>query len=105
MKHGFKFTDYVPQFFCELREDHSSLDPANYLLFLTSKYIFYEITSPGKTGAMFYRPSDTEHQFIIRVLAMQKIYQLCPRLFCVALHCELKLKGQMREIRACKRVG
>ncbi|KAG2045179.1 hypothetical protein BDR03DRAFT_26753 [Suillus americanus] len=70
-----------------------------YLLFLTSKYIFYEITSPGKTGAMFYRPSDTEHQFIIRVLVMQKIYQLCPRLFCVALHCELKLKGRMREIR------
>ncbi|KAG1825613.1 uncharacterized protein BJ212DRAFT_1573114 [Suillus subaureus] len=52
VKRGFKFTDYVPQLFCELREDHSSLDPANYLLSLTSKYIFYKLTSPENLPAL-----------------------------------------------------
>ncbi|KAG1845500.1 hypothetical protein DFJ58DRAFT_730847 [Suillus subalutaceus] len=76
VKHGFKFTDYVPQFFCELHENYSSLDHANYLLSL--------LPNTSSTNSL--------PQFIIWILAMQKICMFCPRLFCVALRCELKLK-------------
>ena len=37
--------------------------------------------------------------FLTQMLAMQRMCLLCPRLFCVMLHCELELKDQMREIR------
>ncbi|KAJ7116185.1 hypothetical protein C8R46DRAFT_1051370, partial [Mycena filopes] len=46
-KYDFKFKDYAPWVFRELREDYFHLDPADYLLSLTSKYILSELGSPG----------------------------------------------------------
>ncbi|KAG1738632.1 uncharacterized protein EDB91DRAFT_1249164 [Suillus paluster] len=77
-KYDFKFKDYAPWVFRELREDHFALDPADYLLSLTSKYILSELTSPGKSGSFFYFSRDyrfiiktirhAEHKFLLRVL-------------------------------------
>jgi len=77
-RYDFKFKDYAPWVFRELREDHFSLDPADYLLSLTSKYILSELTSPGKSGSFFYFSRDyrfiiktirhAEHKFLLRVL-------------------------------------
>ncbi len=77
-KYDFKFKDYAPSVFRELREDHFQLDPADYLLSLTAKYILSELGSPGKSGSFFYFSRDyrfiiktihyTEHKFLRRVL-------------------------------------
>ena len=53
-KYDFKFKDYAPWVFRELREDYFHLDPADYLLSLTAKYILSELGSPGKSGSFFY---------------------------------------------------
>jgi 1-phosphatidylinositol-4-phosphate 5-kinase len=77
-KYDFKFKDYAPWVFRELREDHFHLDPADYLLSLTSKYILTELGSPGKSGSFFYFSRDyrfiiktihhSEHKFLISIL-------------------------------------
>src|ERR1700678_2056488 len=50
-KYDFKFKDYAPWVFRTLREDSFQLDPADYLLSLTSKYILSELGSQGKLRA------------------------------------------------------
>lgn len=77
-RYDFKFKDYAPWVFRELREDHFHLDPADYLLSLTSKYILSELGSPGKSGSFFYFSRDyrfiiktihhTEHKFLRKIL-------------------------------------
>ncbi|KAF8227038.1 SAICAR synthase-like protein [Tricholoma matsutake] len=77
-KYDFKFKDYAPWVFRSLREDHFHLDPADYLLSLTSKYILSELGSPGKSGSFFYFSRDyrfiiktihhSEHLFLLRIL-------------------------------------
>ncbi|KAF9068538.1 hypothetical protein BDP27DRAFT_1224210 [Rhodocollybia butyracea] len=77
-KYDFKFKDYAPWVFRSLREDYFHLDPADYLLSLTSKYILSELGSPGKSGSFFYFSRDyrfiiktihhREHKFLLRVL-------------------------------------
>ncbi|KAJ7579090.1 SAICAR synthase-like protein [Mycena floridula] len=77
-KYDFKFKDYAPWVFRSLREDYFHLDPADYLLSLTSKYILSELGSPGKSGSFFYFSRDyrfiiktihhSEHKFLLRVL-------------------------------------
>lgn len=77
-KYDFKFKDYAPWVFRELREDHFHLDPADYLLSLTAKYILSELGSPGKSGSFFYFSRDyrfiiktihhTEHKFLRSIL-------------------------------------
>lgn len=77
-KYDFKFKDYAPCVFRELREDHFHLDPADYLLSLTAKYILSELGSPGKSGSFFYFSRDyrfiiktihyTEHKFLRSIL-------------------------------------
>ncbi|KAF9021027.1 SAICAR synthase-like protein [Hymenopellis radicata] len=77
-KYDFKFKDYAPWVFRSLREDHFLLDPADYLLSLTSKYILSELGSPGKSGSFFYFSRDyrfiiktirhSEHKFLLRIL-------------------------------------
>ncbi|KAG5635239.1 hypothetical protein H0H81_011955 [Sphagnurus paluster] len=77
-KYDFKFKDYAPWVFRALREDHFHLDPADYLLSLTSKYILSELGSPGKSGSFFYFSRDyrfiiktihhTEHAYLLRIL-------------------------------------
>ncbi|UZJ54332.1 hypothetical protein CBS101457_003652 [Exobasidium rhododendri] len=76
-KYDFKFKDYAPWVFRELRE-YFHLDPADYLLSLTSKYILSELGSPGKSGSFFYFSRDyrfiiktirhNEHKFLIKIL-------------------------------------
>ena len=66
MKYDFKFKDYAPWVFRELREDHFQLDPADYLLCLTAKYILSELGSPGKSGSFFYFSRD--YRFIIKTI-------------------------------------
>ncbi|KAK7032913.1 phosphatidylinositol phosphate kinase PIPK5 [Favolaschia claudopus] len=77
-KYDFKFKDYAPWVFRELREDYFHLDPADYLLSLTAKYILSELGSPGKSGSFFYFSRDyrfiiktihhTEHKFLLSIL-------------------------------------
>lgn len=76
-KYDFKFKDYAPWVFRELRE-YFHLDPADYLLSLTAKYILSELGSPGKSGSFFYFSRDyrfiiktirhNEHKFLRRIL-------------------------------------
>ncbi|KDQ09124.1 hypothetical protein BOTBODRAFT_117659 [Botryobasidium botryosum FD-172 SS1] len=65
-KYDFKFKDYAPWVFRELREEEFRLDPADYLLSLTAKYILSELGSPGKSGSFFYFSRD--YRFIIKTI-------------------------------------
>ena len=76
--YDFKFKDYAPWVFRELREDHFHLDLADYLLSFTSKYILFELGSPGKSGSFFYFSCDycftiktirhSEHKYLLSIL-------------------------------------
>ncbi|KDN41903.1 hypothetical protein RSAG8_07120, partial [Rhizoctonia solani AG-8 WAC10335] len=65
-KYDFKFKDYAPWVFRLLREEHFALDPADYLVSLTGKYILSEVGSPGKSGSFFYYSRD--YRFIIKTI-------------------------------------
>ena len=64
-KYDFKFKDYAPWVFRHLRA-RFHLDPADYLISLTSKYILSELGSPGKSGSFFYFSRD--YKFIIKTI-------------------------------------
>ncbi|KAI8350379.1 hypothetical protein BD560DRAFT_337586 [Blakeslea trispora] len=64
-KYDFKFKDYAPWVFRGLRE-RFGIDPADYLISLTSKYILSELGSPGKSGSFFYYSRD--YRFIIKTI-------------------------------------
>jgi 1-phosphatidylinositol-4-phosphate 5-kinase len=64
-KYDFKFKDYAPWVFRHLRSLFK-LDPADYLMSLTSKYIVSELGSPGKSGSFFYFSRD--YRFIIKTI-------------------------------------
>ncbi|ORY97448.1 hypothetical protein BCR43DRAFT_438695 [Syncephalastrum racemosum] len=64
-KYDFKFKDYAPWVFRNLREKFG-IDPADYLVSLTSKYILSELGSPGKSGSFFYYSRD--YRFIIKTI-------------------------------------
>ncbi|KAI4798312.1 SAICAR synthase-like protein, partial [Aureobasidium sp. EXF-8846] len=76
-KYDFKFKDYAPWVFRHLRHNFG-LDPADYLVSLTSKYILSELGSPGKSGSFFYFSRDykyiiktihhAEHKFLRKIL-------------------------------------
>jgi 1-phosphatidylinositol-4-phosphate 5-kinase len=76
-KYDFKFKDYAPWVFRHLRSTFR-LDPADYLVSLTSKYILSELGSPGKSGSFFYFSRDykyiiktihhAEHKFLRKIL-------------------------------------
>ncbi|KAF2100067.1 SAICAR synthase-like protein, partial [Rhizodiscina lignyota] len=76
-KYDFKFKDYAPWVFRHLRATFK-LDPADYLMSLTSKYILSELGSPGKSGSFFYFSRDykyiiktihhAEHKFLRKIL-------------------------------------
>ncbi|KAF9447289.1 SAICAR synthase-like protein [Macrolepiota fuliginosa MF-IS2] len=79
-KYDFKFKDYAPFVFRSLREEFFRLDPADYLLSLTAKYILSELGSPGKSGSFFYFSRDyrfiiktihhSEHKFLLKTLGV-----------------------------------
>ena len=64
-KYDFKFKDYAPWVFRHLRTIFR-LDPADYLISLTSKYILSELGSPGKSGSFFYFSRD--YKYIIKTI-------------------------------------
>lgn len=64
-KYDFKFKDYAPWVFRDLRKKFR-LDPAEYLMSLTSKYILSELGSPGKSGSFFYFSRD--YKYIIKTI-------------------------------------
>ncbi|CDO93555.1 unnamed protein product [Kluyveromyces dobzhanskii CBS 2104] len=64
-QYAFKFKDYCPEVFRELRAVFG-LDPADYLISLTSKYILSELNSPGKSGSFFYFSRD--YKYIIKTI-------------------------------------
>lgn len=64
-KYDFKFKDYAPWVFRHLRA-RFGLDPADYLMSLTSKYILSELGSPGKSGSFFYFSRD--YKYIIKTI-------------------------------------
>lgn len=64
-KYDFKFKDYAPWVFRHLRTKFR-LDPADYLVSLTSKYILSELGSPGKSGSFFYFSRD--YKYIIKTI-------------------------------------
>ncbi|WPG97968.1 SAICAR synthase-like protein [Acrodontium crateriforme] len=64
-KYDFKFKDYAPWVFRHLRASFG-LDPAEYLVSLTSKYILSELGSPGKSGSFFYFSRD--YKYIIKTI-------------------------------------
>ena len=64
-KYDFKFKDYAPWVFRSLRAKFR-LDPADYLMSLTSKYILSELGSPGKSGSFFYFSRD--YKYIIKTI-------------------------------------
>lgn len=76
-KYDFKFKDYAPWVFRTLR-NRFKLDPADYLMSLTGKYILSELGSPGKSGSFFYFSRDykyiiktihhSEHKFLRKIL-------------------------------------
>ncbi|KAL7924796.1 hypothetical protein ACQKWADRAFT_258055 [Trichoderma austrokoningii] len=76
-KYDFKFKDYAPWVFRHLRNAFR-LDPADYLMSLTGKYILSELGSPGKSGSFFYFSRDykyiiktihhAEHKFLRKIL-------------------------------------
>ncbi|KEP46380.1 phosphatidylinositol-4-phosphate 5-kinase [Rhizoctonia solani 123E] len=65
-KYDLKFKDYAPWVFRSLREEHFALDPADYLVSLTGKYILSEVGLPGKSGSFFYYSRD--YRFIIKTI-------------------------------------
>ncbi|PHZ15116.1 SAICAR synthase-like protein [Rhizopus microsporus ATCC 52813] len=77
VKYDFKFKDYAPWVFRYLREQFH-IDPADYMMSLTNKYILSELGSPGKSGSFFYYSRDyrfiiktihhTEHKFMRKIL-------------------------------------
>lgn len=77
VKYDFKFKDYAPWVFRNLREKFH-VDAADYMMSLTNKYILSEIGSPGKSGSFFYYSRDyrfiiktihhSEHKFMRRIL-------------------------------------
>ncbi|KAI9100538.1 hypothetical protein DFS34DRAFT_578773 [Phlyctochytrium arcticum] len=63
--YDFKFKDYAPWVFRCVREAFC-VDPAEYLLSLTGKYVLSELISAGKSGSFFYYSSD--YRFIIKTV-------------------------------------
>ena len=64
-KYDFKFKDYAPWVFRHIREAFK-IDPAEYLVSLTAKYILSELGSPGKSGSFFYFSRD--YKYIIKTI-------------------------------------
>ena len=64
-QYDFKFKDYSTMVFRDLRLVFG-LDPAEYLMSLTSKYILSEMGTPGKSGSFFYFSRD--YKYIIKTL-------------------------------------
>ncbi|KAJ3413105.1 Phosphatidylinositol-4-phosphate 5-kinase [Chytridiales sp. JEL 0842] len=63
--YDFKFKDYSPWVFRGIREIFK-IDPSDYLISLTGKYVLSELGSPGKSGSFFYFSRD--YNYIIKTI-------------------------------------
>ncbi|KAI5953260.1 MSS4 [Candida jiufengensis] len=64
-KFDFKFKDYCPEVFKDLRNIFG-INQADYLISITAKVILSELGSPGKSGSFFYYSRD--FRFIIKTI-------------------------------------
>jgi len=103
----FKFKDYAPVVFLHLR-DRFGLDPSEYMMSLCGDGALSELSTPGKSGALFYFSHDNkfliktiskkESKFLLGILAhyynyvMQNPNTLLTRFF--GLHSVTPFKGR-----------
>lgn len=73
LKYDFKFKDYCPEVFREMRGIFG-LDQADYLISITGRYILSELGLPGKSGSFFYYSRD--FRFIIKTIHHSEHKQL-----------------------------
>ena len=67
--HDFKFTDYAPRVFSEIRE-RFGVRTQDYLLSLTSEYVLVEMFTNSKSGSFFFYSSD--YRFILKTCSQQE---------------------------------
>ncbi|XBW36388.1 hypothetical protein QEN19_001968 [Hanseniaspora menglaensis] len=81
----FKFKDYHPQVFSNLRKIFK-INDEQYLESLTSKYVLSELNSPGKSGSFFYYSPDSK--YIIKTIRRAEHKHLRKHLKEYYEHCE-----------------
>lgn len=64
--YDFKFKDYCPKVFRQLRE-RFGIDAADYMVSLTGDYVLTELSTPGKSGSVFFFSAD--ERFIIKTVS------------------------------------
>lgn len=83
--YSFKFKDYAPQIFSNLRGIFN-IEHSQYLESLTSKYVLSELNSPGKSGSFFYYSPD--NKYIIKTIRRAEHKHLRTHLKEYYEHCE-----------------
>ncbi|KAL6927672.1 hypothetical protein ACO0SA_004295 [Hanseniaspora valbyensis] len=83
--YSFKFKDYAPQIFSNLRKIFK-IEDEQYLESLTSKYVLSELNSPGKSGSFFYYSPD--NKYIIKTIRKPEHKHLRNHLKQYYEHCE-----------------
>eukprot|EP00210_Caulerpa_lentillifera_P002864 g2735.t1 len=77
MSNDFKWKDYAPMVFKELRKEFG-VDPADYLISLCGNHALRELPSPGKSGSIFYLSHDD--RFIIKTMKASEMKHLFAKL-------------------------
>eukprot|EP00210_Caulerpa_lentillifera_P003479 g3319.t1 len=77
MSNDFKWKDYAPMVFKELRKAFG-VDPADYLISLCGNHALRELPSPGKSGSIFYLSHDD--RFIIKTMKASEMKHLFAKL-------------------------
>lgn len=81
MSNDFKWKDYAPMVFKELRKLFG-IDPADYLISLCGNHALRELPSPGKSGSIFYLSHDD--RFIIKTMKaseMKHLFAMLPKYY------------------------
>jgi len=83
MSNDFKWKDYAPMVFKELRKSFG-VDPADYLISLCGNHALRELPSPGKSGSIFYLSHDD--RFVIKTMKASEMKHLFAMLKKYYLH-------------------
>lgn len=81
MSNDFKWKDYAPMVFKELRKSFG-IDPADYLISLCGNQALRELPSPGKSGSIFYLSHDD--RFMIKTMKaseMKHLFAMLPKYY------------------------
>jgi len=73
MQRDFKFADYAPLVFAKIREKFG-IDPGDYLDSLTKEYNLRCLTSPGKSGSIFFTTADG--RFMVKTITQSECHFL-----------------------------